>query len=267
MDIARLYPTPEHARAAEVVRSHFAARPGVEAVLLTCSCARGKAAPSSCVDVTVLLPAEGFEERRAELEAEWEQVAQSQEVFAALRQHGTYAHLDLEFTDGVYVQENCYHGWCSGPDSFELEVGNLVAYAVPLYERGDRFSRLQEKWLPYYGEGLRRERLEMVRGYGLNNLDHIAMYVDRGLYFQAFQRLYHAFGEFLQALFIARRVYPVAYDKWIRDQVVELLNLPDLYPRLVGLLEIHHFESQEIAEHGRELWAMMEEYVTAEIRD
>ncbi len=53
--------------------------------------------------------------------------------------------------------------------------------------------------------------------------------VDRGLYFQAFDRLYNAHQEFLQALFISRRTYPIVYNKWIHEQIVDILHLPELY--------------------------------------
>ena len=99
----------------------------------------------------------------------------------------------------------------------------------------------------------------MVRGFCLNNLDHIPLFVARGLYFQSFHRLYDAFREFLQALFISRRTYPIAYDKWIREQVEEILGRPDLYRRLPGLFEISHFESDEIARKAEELRALLED--------
>lgn len=34
----------------------------------------------------------------------------------------------------------------------------------------------------------------------------------------------------MQALFIARRTYPIAYDKWIREQVVDILGLRSSTP-------------------------------------
>jgi hypothetical protein len=101
----------------------------------------------------------------------------------------------------------------------------------------------------------------MVRRYCLNNLDHIPPYVGRGLYFQAFNRLYHALGEFLQALFIHRRVYPIAYDKWVREQIVDILGLPDLYPQLVHLLEIQSFESDEMIGKATQLRRLWDEYL------
>jgi hypothetical protein len=142
-----------------------------------------------------------------------------------------------------------------------LAIGNILAYSVPLWEQGDYLRLLKSQWLPYYGDALRRERLEIVRRYGMNNLQHIPGYIDRGLYFQAFHRLWHAFGEFLQGLFIARRVYPIAYDKWVREQVEEILGMPQLYGILSKLFEIQHFESGEIGEKARIVEGLWAEYI------
>jgi hypothetical protein len=79
------------------------------------------------------------------------------------------------------------------------------------------------------------------------DLDHVPFFVGRGLYFQAFDRLYKAFQEFLQALFIARRVYPIAYNKWIHEQVAVRLGLPELYAQLPKILEITRLESDVTA--------------------
>ena len=255
------YPTPQHARAAAAVVDFFAARPETETVLLTCSCARGKASPESCLDISIVMRPEVLAARRAEIEAEWARYYEAESVFAELRALAGYTHVDLELTDGRVDPADYHHGWTSGPDAFEIEIGNTFVYAVPLWERSNFYREMQAQWLPYYAEELRAERLTMARGCCENNLDHIPSYITRGLYFQSFQRLYHAFGEFLQALFISRRRYPVAYDKWIKEQIVDLLGLPDLYPRLVRLFEISHFESDEIATKARELREMVEEYV------
>jgi hypothetical protein len=167
--------------------------------------------------------------------------------------------VDLDFVDGCFVPKT--RGWTSGPDEFELEIGNSLVYSVLLWERGDRFERLKARWLPYYDEKLRGERLAAVRQFCLNDLDHVPLYVDRGLYFQAFDRLYNAFQEFLQALFISRRTYPIAYDKWIREQIEEILGMPELYRQLPKLFEIKHFKSQEIALKARELNRLFEKCV------
>jgi len=88
---------------------------------------------------------------------------------------------------------------------------------------------------------------------------NIPLYLERGLYFQSFDRLYNTCREFLQALFISR-TYPIAHNKWIREQIVEILNLPQLYDRLPPLFEIKHFESPEIGEKAREVEQLLEQY-------
>ena len=258
MIVCAAYPSVAHERAAERIVRFFSSQPDVAAVLLTCSCARGKATRDSCLDIAVLVPARVPAARRAALERAWEEVYAREEVFAALLRVGAFSHVDLDFFDGQFVPPE--RGWTSGADEFELEIGNLLAYSVPLWERGDDLARLRAQWLPYYDEPLQLERAAMVRGYFENNLDHIPLFVERGLHFQAYARLMLALGEFLQALFIARRTYPIAYDKWIREQIVDLLGLPDLYRQLVSLLEIERLESDELARKGEALRALYEVY-------
>ena len=38
---------------------------------------------------------------------------------------------------------------------------------------------------------------------------------------------------------------PIAYDKWIQEQIVDILGLPELYNQLLRLFEIRNFESHE----------------------
>jgi predicted nucleotidyltransferase len=253
------YPTIEHERASKAIVNFFSKVPDVEAVILTGSCARGKATKDSCLDMMVLLPRKASARKRSELERRWSDFYENSAVFDKLRRVGRYSHVDLDFVDGCFVPKA--RGWTSGPDEFELEIGNTLVYSVPLWERGDRFKRLKAMWLPYYDEKLRQKRLATVRQFCLNNLDHVPLYVNRGLYFQAFDRLYNAFQEFLQALFISRRTYPIAYDKWIREQIEEILGMPEFYRQLPKLLEIKHFESQEIALKARELNRLFEKCV------
>ena len=70
------------------------------------------------------------------------------------------------------------------------------------------------------------------------------------------------FVKFLQALFIARRTYPIAYDKWIQEQIVEILGLPELYNQLLRLFEIHNFESREILDKANILRYLLDEYAS-----
>jgi len=214
------FPTPVHAQIAQDAVDFFADRLGVEAVLVIASCARGVAVPESDLDMVVLV--DGSVDRTA-FEGQWRS-----------RQQPITVHLDV--VDGVYEPVVWDDG--GGPDGFELEIGNHVAYSVALWERDDALTVLRERWLPYYDDALRDARLAMVREACERDLAAVPFYAGRELYFQAFDRLYKAFREFLQALFISRRTYPVAYDKWIRQQITEMLGEPDLYAKLPPILEI-----------------------------
>lgn len=257
------YPTSEHEQATAAIVDFLTASSATEAVLLVNSCARGKASRDSCLDIIVLVtPEVDLSTDLPRLETWWEQFYETAPIFSALRGVGKYAHVHLDFFNGRFVPQP--RNEAAGPDDFELQVGNLMAYSVPLWQRSDYLAQLKAKWLPYYDETLRRERLKMVHWYCRNNLGHIPVYVERGLYFQAFDRLYNALQEFLQALFIARRTYPIAYNKWIREQIVDILGLPELYAQLPRLLEIKHFESAELAQKGASLEKLLDDYASIE---
>lgn len=255
------YPTPEHEAAAEVITDFFVSNYKIDAVLLVNSCARGKATRDSCLDIIMLARPDPSRSTLSALEAGWQELEQSGEAIKALYRVGKYSVVHPDFVHGVFTPHE--QDETAGPDDFELQIGNFLAYSVPLWEGSDYFASLKAQWLPYYSEELRQTRLERVRWFCLNNLQHIPPYIERGLYFQSFDRLYNAYREFLQALFIARRTYPIAYDKWIREQVEEILGLPELYTQLTHLFEIRHFESHEIADKAKEVEELLEKYAPA----
>ena len=41
---------------------------------------------------------------------------------------------------------------------------------------------------------------------------------------------------------VARRIYPLAYNKWIREQVADRLALPKLYEELPPILSVGNIE-------------------------
>lgn len=261
MQLRAAYPTPEHQAAAEVITDFFVSNYKIDAVLLVNSCARGKATRDSCLDIIMLARPDESESQLQELEAGWQQLEKSSEVIQDLYKMGKYSVVHPDFIHGVFTPGE--QDETAGPDDFEVQVGNFLAYSVPLWQGSDYFDELKAQWLPYYSEELRQYRLERVRWFCLNNLQHIPLYIGRGLYFQSFDRLYNAYREFLQALFIARRTYPIAYDKWIHEQIVEILGLPELYEQLTHLFEIKHFESHEIADKAKEVEEWLDNYAPA----
>jgi hypothetical protein len=252
------YPTPEHKAAADVIVDFFTSNFKIDSVLLVNSCARGKATRDSCLDIIMLAKPDPSRSQLSDLQAGWDELEKSNNVIKTLYKVGKYSVVHPDFINGVFIPRERDEG--GGPDDFEVEVGNFLAYSVPLWQGSDYLEQLKRQWLPFYDEELRRYRLDMVRWHCLNNLHHIPLYVERGLYFQSFDRLYNAYREFLQALFIARRTYPLAYNKWIREQVEEILGLPELYRQLSHLFEIKQFESYEIAHKAQEVERLLEEY-------
>lgn len=258
MNFQLQFPTPLHEEAAETAGQFFQAQPGVDTVLVVNSCARGQGTPESDLDMNVLvqpgMPAEDF----AGLEAAWRQELAGNEALRRFRASGEHAHVHLDVVRGEFVPEPWDDG--GGPDGFELGIGNLLAYGKPLHGAGPYYLQLQAQWLPYYAGELRAQRLQMARSACRYDLDHVPFFVKRELYFQAFDRLYKSFQEFLQALFIARRVYPLAYNKWIRMQVEEWLGLPDLYRELPALLSVGNIQGSELVEKAQGLEHLLDQW-------
>jgi hypothetical protein len=249
------YPTSAHERAAETITAFFATRDETDAVRLVNSCARGKATPDSCLDIQVIVPTEAVEQ----VDAEWREFARDSDAIAGLIAAGRFSELHLDVWDGVVTPGVIDE---EGFDYFEVSVGNLFVYSVPLYTDGTRFDRLASEWVPFYDNELRRERLARARWFVLeNNLARIPWYVGRELHFQAFDRFYRAFQGFLLALHVSRRTYPLDYNKWIREQVAENLGLPELYEQLPHLFEFVPFESAALERSAAALGELTEEYV------
>jgi hypothetical protein len=196
--------------------------------------------------------------QRESLEAEWAHFQKTSPIIQSLQQVGQYAEVHLDFINGIFTPLDQEEG--GAQDSFELEIGNYLVYGAPLWQSGDYLASLKQRWLPFYDDVLRQHRLALVRHNCLHNLAHIPLYVKRGLYFQSLDRLYNAHRELLQAVFISRRVYPLAYNKWIHEQVDEILGLPQLYEALTHIFEIKSFESPELAEKAQMLENLLQEY-------
>ncbi|MCP9486428.1 MAG: hypothetical protein MSC30_11245 [Gaiellaceae bacterium MAG52_C11] len=181
------YPTVAHERAAQEITRFFASRKASTAVLLVNSCARGKATVDSCLDIQVIAPSAAV----PRLDAEFSRFAAESDAIAELHRAGRFSDLHLDVIDGTFVPGLIDE---EGIDDLEVGVGNLLVYSVPLFVRGDQLEQLRAEWLPYYGDALRSERLEATRWFILdNNLARIPWFLDRHLYFQAFDRFHRAF--------------------------------------------------------------------------
>jgi hypothetical protein len=258
--ISPQYPTEAHRLASIALVDFFSRSPIVRSIILTCSCARGKATKDSCIDISILTDKSADPGQLTELINKWDTFYQSEGTFRTLQSTGKYSNIDLDFTNGLLSENPNEHNWTSGPDSFELSIGNLFIYSYPLYGN-DYWDNLRNNWIPYYSDSLRLRRLKQTFAFMNNNLEHIPLYTERTLYFQCLKRLYHAFAEFLQALFISKRTYPISYDKHIKEQLVDILKLPELYIELTHILEIQTLESDQIAKNAKALRSLSNEYI------
>jgi predicted nucleotidyltransferase len=252
------FPTALHREVADLAGDFFSSQAYVDTILVVNSCARGRAVAGSDLDLAVLITPTAPCQEVQSLTMKWQQFMATQPTVHRFRSTGRFTQVHVDVFDGRMLPSVWDDG--GGPDSFEIEIGNRVAYAAPLDEVGAYFRQLQSQWLPYYGEELRLSRLAMVREACARDLEAISFALGRGLYFQAFDRLYKAFQEFLQALFLARRTYPLAYNKWIREQVTEWLSLPDLYQELPQILSVQSIESDEIGQKAGMLRVLLERW-------
>ncbi len=250
-----VFPTKLHQDAAEIVGNYFKNAPETDTVLVVNSCARGQAVPESDLDFAILVSPETTATQINIINTAWKGFSGSQPAILQYKQSNPYAHLHLDIIDGNYIPAIPEPG--EPGDSFEIEIGNQVVYSAPMHSAGPYFRELQQKWLPYYDEELRYARLAAICNACKYDLNHIPQLIKRGLYFHAFDTLGKAFREYLQALFIFHRTYPIAYNKWIKEQIINWLRKPGLYQKLLPVLSITHIESDEVKRKAEILFELL----------
>lgn len=254
-----VFPTRLHQAAAGAVGDYFLTVPNVDTVLVVNSCARGQAVRESDLDFAILVEPGTSPARISNIENSWRIYSETQSTLIKYKQSNQFAHLHLDIIDGNYIPLNIKGG--EPIDSFEIEIGNQICYSTSMHNAGPYFKALQSKWLPYYNEELRLQRFQMAQCACNYDLDHIPFYVKRELYFHAFDLLCKAFQKYLQTLFIASKTYPIAYNKWIKEQLIEWLNKPDLYLKLSPILSIDNIETKQINDKAKDLSRLLNNLV------
>lgn len=252
------FPTELHRQATEVIKGFFFEQQNIDTILLVNSLASGKATSESDIDIAVLASQIITNTEIARLDSTWHNFLNSNTTLNLYRNSHKFAQIHLDIIDGVFEPAIWEDG--GGIDFFEVEIGNRLLYSAPLTDEGEHFKKLKSKWLPYYDINLQTQRLKLAKGACLYDLDHIPIFVKRRLYFQAFDRLYVAFQKFLQTLFIKHKTYPIAYNKWIKDQVVGILKLPELYKELPNIISVNNVESIELNDKAKTLNKLLDQY-------
>ncbi|MEO7486033.1 MAG: nucleotidyltransferase domain-containing protein [Ferruginibacter sp.] len=253
-----LYPTEIHREAVEVIQDFFLRQSNIDTILLVNSLARGKATPESDIDIAILGKQAINKIAITELENAWQVFLHSAPTLIRYQNSNRFAKVHLDIIDGRF--EPAIWEVDGGIDFFEVEIGNRLLYSVPLAGMGGHVQKLILEWLPYYTTTLQVQRLKLIKEACLYNIEHIPFLVKRGLYFQAFDQLCIAFQKFLQALFIRYKTYPIAYNKWIKDQVVGILKLPELYKELPKIISVSNIESIEIIKNAEKLKFILDQY-------
>ena len=155
------FPTEMHRQVAELAGDFFSAHAHVDTILVVNSCARGRAVAGSDLDLAVLITPAAASQEVQSLTTLWQKFIATQPLIHRFRSTGRFNQVHLDVFDGRVIPTVWDDG--GGPDYFEVEIGNRLAYAVPLHEAGAYFRQLRSQWLPYYGEDLRLSRLAMVR--------------------------------------------------------------------------------------------------------
>lgn len=224
------------------------------------SVARGQGSFDADVDLDVFAQNDRFTPRLASVIKRIEQELNAQ----YRKRSGVGRFFELGIHERLLRPKPQPRHWTSGPDDFEIVVGHSFVNCNNVFSRGGAYERARHRFVPYYAESLRKKRLREVTKFCLNNIAHIEPFVRRKLYFQAYRRFYDASREFLQALFISRRVYPLDYDKWVKYELTELLGLPAVARELSRLYTLKKLESRELVAKGRRLKQMLRKYVRME---
>lgn len=253
-----IFPTELHKQTIEVVKDFFLTQQNIDTILLVNSLARGKATIGSDIDMAVLITQSTTNSEISKLENIWQEFLHSDPTLNQFQKSSKFAHIHLDIIDGVFEPTIWEDG--GSVDFFEVEIGNRLLYSAPLTIEGEHFKKLKLEWLPYYDTTQQTQRLNLAKKSCRYDIEHIPIFVKRGLYFQAFDKLYSAFQKFLQTLFIKHKTYPIAYNKWIKEQVVEILKLPKLYNELPSVLSVNNIESNELIDKTVTLKKLLDQY-------
>ena len=224
-----------------MINAYFKTYPGVQAIILTGSLARGKAVEGSCVDLFIFVGERQFENLVTSLRERaraysslggricfYEGELEGGILFGDVR-------VDICFTDGK-LDPRSENPFDITRDEFETTIGNLFVYSVMLYEKGDHYQKLKQKYLPYYNDELREIRLVGTSEEFAYKIWKTKWLAERNEYLSSFEALLEAQRIFLQHLFIKKGRYPIDYSKWIGEQCSRILQMPGLYQEIASII-------------------------------
>jgi len=257
-------PTQSYNIVLNKIVKYYVTYPRVFAVVLIGSLARGKAAPGSCMDFAIFLHHEEFTKLASKLTSRtnaYSRLGGEICFYSGDLEGGVQfgdVRVDLVFTDGRF--RNGRNPFDMVNDEFEATIGNLLVYGVPLFTKGNNYQHLRSEYLPFYGENLRQKRLDGTSSEFNYKVWKTRWLASRGEYFAAFDTLLETTRIFLQHLFVKERKYPIDYCKWLKEQCESILAMPELYPKLVAIIEDTKLSKTGIEKKAAMLEQLMQQY-------
>ena len=258
------YPTQSYSIVLNKMVKYYEAYLRVFAIVLIGSLARGKAAPGSCIDLTIFLHDEEFEKlayRLNDRAKAYSRLGGEICFYSGDVEGGVQfddIRVDLVFTDGRF-RKGC-NPFDMVNDEFETTIGNLFVYGAPLFTKGNKYGYLRSKYLPFYNEDLRQKRLDGTKSEFNYKVWKTRWLASRGEHIAAFDTLLETTRIFLQHLFIKQRKYPIDYCKWLKEQCQSILAMPELYRKLVAIIGDTKLSKKGIEKKAVMLERLMQQY-------
>jgi predicted nucleotidyltransferase len=259
------YPNIGYEKVIEKALKYFEEYFGVYAIALIGSLARGKAVEGSCIDLFIFLETKQFKALASTIKARAKKYSRmgGQICFYEGDVEGGIqfgnVRVDIGFTDGKF-KHSSENSFDITRDEFEKTIGNLFSYSIVLFEKGTKYQKLKEKYLPFYDEKLRKARLNGTAEEFEYKIWKTRWLAKRGEYFAAFDSLLEAQRIFLQHLFIKRRKYPIDYVKWLKEQCAQILGMPELYDELASVVNHVKLTEKGVVEKSKLLEKLFLKY-------
>lgn len=132
-------------------------------------------------------------------------------------------------------------------DNFELYIGNLFVHSKMLFQKGNYYSNLKKRYLPYYNEDLRKRRMRLLKE-DIRRL--IGKLKSNSADFKTINAIYYlnrTLQSILQLKFMYHKVYPISYRKWMDYQFDNILNSDALLGKLNRFIKKTNLNKKDLS--------------------
>ena len=108
-------------------------------------------------------------------------------------------------------------------DSLDLLFANFYQYGIPFIGETPLKDEINEKFLPFYDDDIRKRRLAVLTTRVQKNNERVLSDIERGC--SVFDDVYRSRSYFLKWLFIFKKTYPISLTKHLDRQLEDLLGM------------------------------------------